>query len=423
MVKKSTSGNLRGYLGKLGPGIITGAADDDPSGIVTYAIAGAQSGFGLLWMAVVSFPLMTAVQEMCARIGIVTSQGLAGLMRQRYNRAFVYVLAALAIGANTVNIGADLLGMASATALLVPIPEIVLALVFAVVIVALVIFLPYKLIARYLKWVSLALFAYIAAAIVSRPDWRDVLVSTVKPSLVFDKQTIVVMVAVLGTTISPYLFFWQASEEAEEREVKSRFRFLRRIVTRNDLKQMRGDVRLGMFFSNLVMYFIIVNAGAVFHAHGVSELTTAGQVASSLEPLAGPFASLLFMIGIIGTGLLAIPVLAGSTAYILTEALGLTEGLNKKFHEAKAFYGTIIVATAVGFLMGFAGWNAVAVLFASAVIYGTISPPLILVILDIANSRAIMGNKVNTVWQNVFGTAAFLVVTLAALAMLVSEFV
>jgi Mn2+/Fe2+ NRAMP family transporter len=166
-----------------------------------------------------------------------------------------------------------------------------------------------------------------------------------------------------------------------------------------------------------------VNAGAVFHAHGVSELTTAGQVASSLEPLAGPFASLLFMIGIIGTGLLAIPVLAGSTAYILTEALGLTEGLNKKFHEAKAFYGTIIVATAVGFLMGFAGWNAVAVLFASAVIYGTISPPLILVILDIANSRAIMGNKVNTVWQNVFGTAAFLVVTLAALAMLVSEFV
>jgi NRAMP (natural resistance-associated macrophage protein)-like metal ion transporter len=409
---------IKRFFKVLGPGVITGAADDDPSGIVTYAIAGAKGGFNLLWMAIVTFPLMAAIQEMCARIGMVTSSGLMGVMRRRYSKPLFFLLALLAIFANTVNIGADLLGMASATALLIPLSEKILALIFVVVIVPVIVLLPYKRLAKYLKWLTLALFAYIAAAFASSPDWREALRATFAPQFMFNKEIVLVMVAVLGTTISPYLFFWQASEEVEERETKNRFRFIHRIVTKHELKEMRDDVNLGMFFSNLVMFFIIVNTGAVFHSRGITELVTAGQVASSLEPLVGGFAYLLFTVGIIGTGLLAIPVLAGSTAYVLTEAFGLTEGLNKKFHEAKIFYGTIIASTLVGFLMSFLEFGAVEILFAAAVIYGMISPPIILIIMDIANNRAIMGNKVNNWFQNFFGAAAFLVTGSAALLMI-----
>lgn len=405
----------------LGPGIITGAADDDPSGIVTYAIAGAKGGFGFLWAAIVTFPLMAAIQEMCARIGIVTNQGLVGVIKKRYRRIFLWTLALFVVFANVVNIGADLVGMSGATALVLPIPAVALGLLFALGIALLMIFLPYRKIAKALKWLSLALFAYVAAAIVSRPDWGAVLRETFSPNLAWNRETAMIFVAILGTTISPYLFFWQASEEVEERRQKSEYRFRHKIVTKHELKEMREDVGLGMFLSNLVMYFIIVNTGAVFHAHGVTELTTAAEVAASLKPLAGNFAYLLFTVGIIGTGVLAIPVLAGSTAYVVSETFGFAEGLNKHFHEAKVFYLAIVAATLVGFVMNFSGVNPVDALFASAVIYGLISPPLILIILDIANKKEIMGDKVNGPLQNFLGSACFFLVFAAALALIYFE--
>ncbi|TAL19192.1 divalent metal cation transporter [Patescibacteria group bacterium] len=419
-IKAIMKKRIRGWLGRfwkiLGPGVITGASDDDPSGIVTYAIAGAKGGFSLLWTAWLTTPLMAAVQEMCARIGIVTGKGLAGVMKRRYPRPLLWLVAILVVGANTINIGANIGGMAEATALLVPLPQIFLGFVFTILIVGLMIYLPYRKIAGSLKWLTFALFAYILAAFASRPDWLVVLSQTFTPKIQWNGETLVLLTAILGTTISPYLFFWQTSEEVEERTEKSRFRFQHHIVTRQELKQMREDVNLGMVFSNLVMFFIMVNAGTVFHSRGITELATAGQVASALEPLVGQFASIIFSLGIIGTGLISIPVLAGSAAYVAAETFGLSEGLGKRFQQARAFYGIIALATFVGFAMNFFGISPVRALFATAVIFGLIAPLLILLILDIANRREVMGGKINNWFQNLLGSAAFLIMFFSALA-------
>jgi NRAMP (natural resistance-associated macrophage protein)-like metal ion transporter len=409
----------RRFWKRLGPGIITGAADDDPSGIVTYAIAGTKGGFAFLWTALITFPLMAAIQEMCARIGLVTSSGLAGVMRRRYSRPLLWALMALTVFAHTFNIGADLGGMSEAASLLLPLPPLVWGLLFTALIVVLMIRWSYRRLARVFKWLTLALFTYIAAAFAAVPNWSDVLAQTVRPSIAWNAESITILVAILGTTISPYLFFWQASEEVEERQEKTPFRVSHHIVTKHELRAMREDVRSGMFFSNLVMFFIMVNAGAVFHGHGVGELETAGEVANALRPLVGPLATLLYAVGIIGTGLLAIPVLAGSAAYVVAETFGFSEGLNKRFHEAKAFYGIIILSTLVGFAMNFFQFRAVDVLFASGVVYGVVAPVLILLILDIANNRAIMGNKTNTLMQNILGATTLLLMTASVIALLV----
>lgn len=402
----------------LGPGVITGAADDDPSGIVTYTVAGAQGGFTFLWTAILTFPFMAAIQEMCARIGMVTGHGLAGVMRTRYSRTLLVLLMVLVTLANTVNIGADLGGMAEAAALVIPLPPLFLGAVLAFGMILLMIYLPYRSVAKTLKWLTLTLFAYIAAALAARPDWGAVVRAVVFPTIAWNRETLMVLVAVLGTTISPYLFFWQASEEVEERASASQFRVQHHIVTKTELLHMRQDVGWGMFFSNIVMFFIMVNAGAVFHAHGVTELTSAGQVASALAPLAGSFARWLFVLGILGTGLLAIPVLAGSTAYVVAETLGVAEGLNKRFSQAKVFYGVMALATFFGFALNLAQVPPLRALFVSAVLAGVLSPPLIAVILDIANRTAIMGNKKNTVLQNIFGGVTFVLMTVAAVALL-----
>ncbi len=394
--------------------MITGAADDDPSGITTYAIAGARAGFGMLWLSALSFPLMAAVQEMCARIGMVTSSGLAGVMRKHYARPVLFTLAILAIGANTLNIGADLAGMAAATTLLAPLPKGFWSVLYAVIIIFLMIFFPYRAIAKYLKWLTFFLFAYVFAAILAKPDWIEVVKSAFTPTLRLDRDFITLVVAILGTTISPYLFFWQAAEEVEERREQSAFRFEKRIVTKHELRVMREDVTLGMFISNVVMFFIMVNTATVFNARGVFDLSTPEQIASSLEPFVGSAAKLFFALGIIGTGLLAIPVLAGASAYVFAEALGFREGLSRSFQEAKAFYGVIIFSTLVGLIINFLGFDVVDMLFGTAIIYGLVSPPLLAIILHIANNRKVMGKKTNGYLSNFFGVIALLVMTAAS---------
>lgn len=411
MPKKKFFIKIRNVFKKIGPGVITGAADDDPSGITTYAIAGAKVGPSLLWMSAITFPLMAAVQEMCARIGMATSSGLAGVMRKHYAKPVLYALAFLAITANTINIGADLAGMAASTALVLPMGAGFWSILYAVAVMAAMIFFPYRRLAKYLKWMTLFLFAYIFAAFMSHPDWGAMFKAFLSPAFHFDKDFIILVAAILGTTISPYLFFWQTSEEVEERREKSAFRFEKRIVTKHELRTMREDVTLGMFISNAVMFFIMVNTATVFFSRGIFNLAAPEQIAASLEPFVGSASKLVFALGVTGTGLLAIPVLAGSSAYVFAEALGFNEGLNRPFQEAKFFYGVIAASTVLGLLMNFMGFNVVNMLFATAVIYGVVSPPLIAIILHMANNKKIMGAKTNGLLSNFLGTVTLFIMT------------
>lgn len=410
---------LKKLFKKLGPGIITGASDDDPSGIATYSIAGASQGYSLLWTAFLTFPLMVAIQEMCARIGVVTEKGLAGNIKTTYkNKLFLYTLGALIIIANTINIGADLAGMVSATQLIVPANSVLIAITFTAVITYLLVKFPYKLIASNLKWLTFSLFAYIASALVTKQDWSQILLRTFIPEFSFTKETITLVVALLGTTISPYLFFWQTSEEVEEIKEEKREKQRHLIVTKHELKNIKEDVGLGMLFSNLVMFAIIATSASTLYKFGITEITTAAQAAQALEPIAGKASTLLFTLGIIGTGLLAIPVLAGSAAYAISEIFGWREGLNKSFRQAKQFYVVIIIATFIGFFMTLAGVNPFKALFYTSVIYGLISPILILLILLIANNEKLMGANKNKTLANILGGLTFLIMTSAAIAFL-----
>ena len=413
--------NIKKVLSKFGPGIITGASDDDPSGIATYSIAGASQGYGLLWTALLTFPLMSAIQEMCARIGAVTEKGLMGNIKTHYkSKILLYLLALLVITANTINIGADLAGMAAASTLLVPIPKLLAAAIITAIVLVLMIFFPYKFIATNLKWLSFALFAYIAAALVTEQDWWEILKNTLIPNISTSKETLTLIIAILGTTISPYLFFWQASEEVEEIKEEEKEKHKNIIVTKHELKSLREDVGVGMFFSNLVMFAIIATTASTLYANGINKIETADQAAKALEPIAGPAASLLFTLGIIGTGLLAIPVLAGAAAYAVSEIFGWKEGLSKPFHKAKAFYAIIIFSSVVGFLMNFSNINPFKALFATAVLYGLISPILILFILLLANNKQTMGTKVNGKLANLLGGFTLLLMTAAAIGFFVT---
>lgn len=412
---------LKKFLSKIGPGVITGASDDDPSGIATYSIAGASAGYSLLWTALLTFPLMAAIQETCARIGVVTEKGLAGNIKSHYkSKTVLYFLAILIVIAQTINIGADLAGMTEAIQLLIPLPSLLIALTLTAAITVLMVYFPYKFIAAKLKWLTFALFAYIAASLVTKQDWPQLVYSTFVPSLDFDRQTIFLIVAILGTTISPYLFFWQASEEVEEKQELEREKKQKIIVTKHELKMVREDVNLGMFFSNLVMFAIIATTASTLYRYGIHQIQTAGEAARALEPIAGEAASLLFTLGIVGTGLLAIPVLAGSSAYVVAEIFGRPEGLDKSFRRAKAFYGVIIFSTLVGFLMNFLQINPFKALFYTAVIYGLIAPILIFFILLLANNKKVMGKYTNGRSSNILGILTFLLMSLAALALMIA---
>lgn len=382
---------IRSLLKSLGPGIITGAADDDPSGIATYSVAGAQLGTKLLWTALLTWPLMAAVQMMCARIGMVTGQGLAGNFRLRFPKWLLLVFAVSLLIANTINIAADLAGMADAAAMLSGINSHWFVIAFALLISWATVRLQYHQIANVLKWLVLVLFAYPVTAFVVGADWSQVLRATLIPSMPHTKTDWATLVAILGTTISPYLFFWQASEEVEEEKSAGQTSLaLRRGATPEQLELRNIDVGVGAFFSNAVMFFIILTTAITLNKHGIVNIETSKQAAQALRPFAGNFAATLFTVGIVGVGFLAIPTLAGSAAYAFAETLGWRQGLNKKLKQARWFYALILVSTAAGVALDFIGINPVKALYWTAVINGLLAPFLLVAILIVAADNKLM---------------------------------
>lgn len=423
--RQSPLKRLGKFWHQLGPGLTTGAADDDPSGIATYSQAGSQFGFQLLWLSAFTFPLMAMVQEMCARIGVVTGRGLAANIRANYPRLILYVCTTLLFVANVFNIGADLGIMARATQLLAPKLNFGLLLVgFTVLSLALQVFVSYTRYAKILKWLALVLLAYVLTAfVVPNVHWGDVLRHTLVPSLQFSKTQMLLICGILGTTISPYLFFWQTSQEVEEEITEGK----RTVISRQQdasptlIHRMRVDTWVGMFFSNLVMFFVILTGGAVLHAAGLTNIQSAADAAAALEPLAGQGAFVLFTVGIVGIGLLAVPVLAGSAAYAIAESFRWREGLYRKLKSAYAFYGVIAVAMLVGFGLNFVGLNPISALIAAAILNGIVAPIILYFIVSLSSRKSLMGEYVNSRWVRWLGwftTIAMAVVAVASLGAL-----
>lgn len=412
---------------KLGPGFITGASDDDPSGIATYTQTGAQFGFHQLWIMIATLPFMIVIQEMCGRIGLVTGQGLAGVMKRHYSRGLLGFCVTLLLIANTINIGADLGAMASATQLLVPqISFPILIFLFTLLTLALEIFISYKVYVNYLKYFALSLLAYFVTAFVVQVSWNEVFATIVRPSIVFTREYLLNIIALLGTTISPYLFFWQTGEEVEEEIAAHKLKDFgvgKPKINSQDVHRMRLDTVFGMFFSNIITFFIIVTAASTLGVHGITDIATAADAAAVLKPLAGNFAYLLFTLGIVGTGLLAVPVLAGSASYAVAESFNWKEGLYLKFKQAHGFYGIIIVATLIGLLVNFIGIPPFKMLYYTAVVNGMISPILMMVILRIANNKKVMGTQVNSKFSNIFGIIITFIMGGASLTLLLDFFI
>lgn len=418
-VKKS-----RDYWHALGPGLTTGASDDDPSGIATYSQTGAQYGFGLLWLSAFTFPLMAVVQEMCARIGLVTGRGLAANIRSHFSRKVLYVSTLLLFAANAFNIGADLGAMAKAAQLLNPTWNFTFLVIgFTVLTLGLQIFTPYQRYARYLKWLAMVLFAYIASAILAHLNWGEVMSHAFIPTITFDKDQLLLICAILGTTISPYLFFWQTSQEVEDEIAQGQTTVLLRRGTSNEqVKSMRLDVWSGMFLSNVVMFFIIAACGAILFPHGVTDIQSAAEAAEALRPFAGDATYFLFAIGIIGTGMLAIPVLAGSNSYAMSESFRWSEGLSKKLKQAYAFYGVIIISMLVGLGINFIGLNPMKALIYSAVANGIVAPMVLIPIVLISSNKKVMGKWVNKKLTTIVGWVVVGIMTAAGIAAIVSLF-
>jgi NRAMP (natural resistance-associated macrophage protein)-like metal ion transporter len=412
---------VRRFFSKLGPGLISGAADDDPSGIATYSVTGAAFGYGPLWTALFSFPLMVAVQLMCARLGMVTGRGLAAVIRSRYPRWVLWGACSVLIVANVINIGADLGGMGDATQMVTGISAFWWTPAYAALIILLLCVTSYRQMAHVLKWLTLVLFAYVIAAFLARPDWSKVLHATLVPDIQWSGAYLSVLVGLLGTTISPYLFFWQAAEEVEEEVAMGRTTLeQRKGATDEELRDSRTDVMTGMLFSNFVMYFIILTTAATLHAHGVTNIETARQAAEALRPLAGDGAYWLFTLGLIGTGLLGVPVLAGSCAYAVAEAMAWRASLDSKPRIAPQFYSVLGIAMAVGLCLVYAGIPAVKMLFWSAVANGVLAPPLIVLIVLLTTDASVMGERVSPAWLRRLGWLAAIVMTAAALCMFVA---
>jgi NRAMP (natural resistance-associated macrophage protein)-like metal ion transporter len=409
------------FLRELGPGLITGAADDDPSGISTYSVAGASYGYATLWTALLSFPLMAAVQLMCARLGMVTGCGLASVIRTRYPRWVLWFACGLVIVANVFNIGADLGGMADAMQMITGIPAYYWTPFFAALITGLLFWTSYRTIARVFKWLTLVLLAYVITAFLAHPDWAAVVRATFIPHVEWTKDYIAVLVGILGTTISPYLFFWQAAQEVEEdRDHGKTTVAQRRGSTNQELRIAMKDVVTGMLLSNVVMYFIILTTATTLNAHGMKNIETAKQAAEALRPLAGKGAYWLFTLGIIGTGMLAVPVLAGSCAYAIAEgAKWRSASLNVKPQLARKFYAVIAIAILIGLAFDFTGLDAVKMLFWSAILNGLLAPPLVIMVVLLTSDRRVMGNRVNSRGMQVLGWICALIMSAAAAALLV----
>lgn len=400
---------------KIGPGLITGASDDDPSGIVTYSQAGAAYGLKTLWTSLFTFPMMAAIQEMCARIGLVTSQGLAATIKANYPRFVLYLMLITTSPAIILNIGADIAGMGAVSNLLVPsVPAVYFSIIFTLFILGTVIYLPYQKIVSVLKYLCLVLLVYIIIPFFSRQDWRQILAATFIPTIRLDKGFISIIVAILGTTISPYMFFWQASIEVEENHQKEKDYN----VNKGILKEMKRSITFGMLFSNIVMFFIILTAATVLNSKGIKNIDTVEQAALALKPLAGNAAYLLFAIGIIGTGLLSIPVLGGARGYVFAESFGWKAGLDNKFKEARSFYITITVSLILGLGINYLGISPMKAMIYSAILYGLTAPVLIGIVLHICNNKKIMGKYTNTTSTNIVGAITFLFMALSAGALI-----
>lgn len=412
--------HLSSFLADLGPGLVTGAADDDPSGISTYSVAGASYGYATLWTALLSFPLMAAIQLMCARLGMVTGCGLASVIRTRYSRWALRFACSLVIVANVFNIGADLGGMGDATQMITGVRAYFWTPFFAALILGLLLWTSYRTMARVFKWLTMVLFAYVAAAFLSHPNWSAVFRATFIPHVEWSKDYISVLVGILGTTISPYLFFWQAAQEVEEdRDHGKNTVAKRKGATNKELRVANRDVITGMLLSNLVMYFLILTTGATLNAHGHKHIETAKQAAEALRPLAGPAAYWLFTLGIIGTGMLAVPVLAGSCAYAIAEGAKWKDAsLNLKPNLAPKFYAVIAVSILIGLAFDFARINAVKMLFWSAILNGLLAPPLVIMVVLLTSDRKVMGNQTNSPRMKLLGWTCAVIMSAAAIALL-----
>jgi len=414
-----------GFWRGLGPGLITGAADDDPSGIATYSQTGAQYGFQLLWLTLFTFPLMAVVQEMCARIGLTTGRGLAGNIRINYPKWVLYSCALLLFIANTLNIGADLGAMAKASQLLFPkLNFILLTVGFTFFCLLLQIYTPYERYAKYLKYLVLVLLSYIATAFIAHIDPRQLIVHAFLPSITPSKAQLFLITGILGTTISPYLFFWQTSHEVEEEILHGKTSIrLREATTDKEVKKMRVDVWTGMFVSNIVMFFIIATCAAVLFSHGITTITTAAEAAAALKPLAGDQAFLLFAIGIIGMGLLAVPVLSGSAAYTVAESFKWKSGLYRKLHQARAFYGVIILSMIIGLIINFIGIDPIKMLIYSAVANGLVAPIILFLIVHMTSNKKVVKERVNSPLVSSLGWYITGIMAISGIATIISLFV
>lgn len=421
--------SIRNFGKSLGPGVITGASDDDPSGIATYSQAGAKFGLGLLWTALFQLPMMIVVQEMCARIGLVTGKGLAKVIKDRYSYKLAYPISTLLLIANTINIGADIGAMAASTKLVVPdIPIVLATIIYSAIIISAEIFIPYTKYARLLRYLTISLFAYVATAIIVGGNFTQIFLATVIPHIEFTPGYAMMFVAIFGTTISPYLFFWQSSEEAEEDVARHKIRDIgegKPEISKKEIMTMKKDVAVGMLFSQLITWVIMITTAGSLHMNGITDIQTADQAAQALEPLvkifpySGQLSKAIFALGIIGTGLLAIPVLAGSSAYALSETLGWKEGLGKKFRKAKSFYLVIIFSTIIGLWIALSNIDPIQALIYAAVINGIVAVPILFVILKISNDKTILVERTNGLFSKIVGWITFAIMTISVIAFLI----
>ena len=431
---------IKKFFGFFGPGIITGASDDDPSGIATYSQAGAQFGLATLWTALITFPLMASIQEMCARIGLVTTVGLTTTLKNHYPKPILYLMMLLSIPAIVLNIGADIAGMGAVANLLIPaVSPVIFNIAFTAILLVMIVYLPYHKIVSILKYLCLSLLLYIVVPFLTHPNWALVLRATFIPNIKWSKEYAEILLAILGTTISPYLFFWQVTMEAED--VKSSWQLIlarRKIVRGSEsreqtekkegnfinllIKKMLLDVNFGMLLSNVVMFFIILATGTALFNHGIHQIDTVEQAAKGLEPVAGKASYFLFAVGVIGTGFLAIPVLSGSLSYIISETFGWKGTLDTPYYKAKAFYIVIIVSLIVGLLLNYVGISPIKALIYTAILYGLTSPVLIAIVIHIANNKKIMGEHTNGIVSNILGIFTFILMSAAAIAMVYFQF-
>jgi Mn2+/Fe2+ NRAMP family transporter len=422
-------GSISQLLKALGPGVITGAADDDPSGIATYSQAGAKFGLGMLWMTLFLLPTMIAIQEMCARIGLLSGNGLAALIKKKYSTKIVYPISSLLLIANTINIGADLGAMSASVRIIFPdVPLVVTSVLFSAFIIIAEIFIPYHKYVRVLKYLVLSLFAYVITAVIVGGNINQI-IFTIIPSISFSSDYAIMFVAVIGTTISPYLLFWQTSEEAEEDVAKHKIKEIGKgkpKVSPKEIMLMKEDIGIGMFFSQFIMWSIIITSAGSLYFAGITDIQTADQAASSLEPLvksfpnSGQIAKVIFAFGIIGTGLLAIPVLSASSAFALSDTFGWKEGLEKKFSQAKSFYSVIIASTLIGVWITFSHISPIQALILAAVINAVVTVPILFIVMRLANDRKILEDKINSRISNIIGWLTFAIMTVSVIVMFLS---